>query len=331
MQSATTKLRVFSGIQPSGGLHLGNYLGAIRNWVRNQDKYDNIFCIVDLHTITVPQDPAALRENTLDLAAVYLASGIKREQAMFVQSHIPAHAELAWILECFIPMGWLERMTQFKEKSGRERERSSAGLFAYPALMAADILLHDVDEVPVGADQSQHVELARDVAVRFNGRYGPTFVVPKAVNPGFTRRLRELSDPCAKMGKSNGNEAGVLFLLDSAEVARRKVFRAVTDSGREVAYDPVGRPGVANLLEILAGCLDETPTALARSFSSHRQLKEAVADTVIATVRPIQTRYAELRKDDGTVHAILRQGAAQAREQTQQKVREVRARLGLLP
>src|SRR5438034_3273080 len=166
----TGKPRVFSGIQPSGGLHLGNYLGAIRNWVRDQDKYDNIFCIVDLHTITVPQDPAALRENTLSLAAIYLASGIMKEQAMFVQSHIPAHPELAWILECFIPMGWLERMAQFKEKSGRERERSSAGLFAYPALMAAHILPYDTRDGPVGVDEPQHIELARDIAPRANQR-----------------------------------------------------------------------------------------------------------------------------------------------------------------
>src|SRR2546423_10916403 len=177
MQS-TGKPRVFSGIQPSGGLHIGNYLGAIRNWVRNQDRYDNIFCIVDLHAITVSQDPAALRENTLDLAAIYLASGIKADQAMFVQSHVPAHAELAWILECFIPADRLERMTQFKEKSGKERERSSAGLFAYPALMAADILLYETNFVPVGDDQRQHIELTRDVAQRLTHRFAEELGLP---------------------------------------------------------------------------------------------------------------------------------------------------------
>src|SRR5205807_10099754 len=232
MQSATTKLRVFSGIQPSGGLHLGNYLGAIRNWVRNQDKYDNIFCIVDLHTITVPQDPAALRENTLDLAAVYLASGIKREQAMFVQSHIPAHAELAWILECFIPMGWLERMTQFKEKSGRERERSSAGLFAYPALMAADILLYDTNFVPVGEDQRQHLELTRDLAQRLNKRYGEIFVLPEPLIKQAGARIMGLDDPEKKMSKSVavGAPGHAIGLMDPPEAVRRKFARAQTDT-----------------------------------------------------------------------------------------------------
>src|SRR2546430_2983712 len=201
MQSSG-KPRVFSGIQPSGGLHLGNYLGAIRNWVRNQDRYDNIFCIVDLHAITVPQDPAALRENTLDLAAIYLASGIKEDQAMFVQSHIPAHAELAWILECFIPLGWLERMTQFKEKSGKDRERSSAGLFTYPALMAADILLYDADFVPVGDDQRQHIELCRDVAQRLNALREGVVRVPEPLIRAVGARVMGLDDPLVKMSKS---------------------------------------------------------------------------------------------------------------------------------
>src|SRR5207253_6314676 len=219
MQSATTKLRVFSGIQPSGGLHLGNYLGAIRNWVRNQDKYDNIVCIVDLHTITVPQDPAALRENTLDLAAVYLASGISKTQAMFIQSHIPAHAELAWILECFVPMGWLERMTQFKEKSGRERERSSAGLFAYPALMAADILLYDTRYVPVGEDQRQHIELTRDVVQRMNQRFGELFMLLDPMIQAAGARIMGLDDPQKKMSKSLAAEAPgqAIFILDAPE------------------------------------------------------------------------------------------------------------------
>src|SRR5690349_18453847 len=220
MPSATSKPRVFSGIQPSGGLHIGNYLGAIRNWVRDQDKYDNIFCIVDLHTITVPQDPAELRENSLNLAAIYLASGIKTEQAMFVQSHIPAHAELAWILECFIPMCWLERMTQFKEKSGKERERSSAGLFAYPALMAADILLYHTNYVPVGEDQRQHIELTRDVAQRMNQRFGDLFVLPEAMIQTAGARIMGLDDPQKKMSKSLAIDSPghAIFMLDPPEV-----------------------------------------------------------------------------------------------------------------
>src|SRR5438093_7193567 len=225
MQSNPGKPRVFSGIQPSGGLHLGNYLGAIRNWVRDQDKYDNIFCIVDLHTITVPQDPAALRENTLSLAAIYLASGIMKEQAMFVQSQIPAHPELAWILECFIPMGWLERMTQFKEKSGRERERSSAGLFAYPALMAADILLYDTRYVPVGEDQRQHIELTRDIAQRINQRFGDVFTLPEAMIQAAGAPIMGSDDPEKKMRKISASATlGDAISLLEPPVAIRKNF-----------------------------------------------------------------------------------------------------------
>ncbi|TMM30864.1 MAG: tryptophan--tRNA ligase [Actinobacteria bacterium] len=321
--------RQLSGFKPTGHLQLGNLLGAIRPMVAGQRDHESIVLVVDLHAMTVDHDPDRLRELTVETATLLLAAGVDPARSLFyVQSQVPEHTELHYLLECVTSYGEAHRMIQFKEKAATQQQ-VRLSLLTYPTLMAADILLHDVDEVPVGADQSQHVELARDVAVRFNGRYGPTFVVPKAVNPGFTRRLRELSDPCAKMGKSNGNEAGVLFLLDSAEVARRKVFRAVTDSGREVAYDPVGRPGVANLLEILAGCLDETPTALARSFSSHRQLKEAVADTVIATVRPIQERYAQLRAEPDAVARVLADGAHRAREQARMRVQLVRERLGL--
>jgi tryptophanyl-tRNA synthetase len=311
MQSATTRPRVFSGIQPSGGLHLGNYLGAIRNWVRNQDKYDNIFCIVDLHTITVPQDPAALRENTLDLAAVYLASGIKREQAMFIQSHIPAHAELAWILECFIPMGWLERMTQFKEKSGRERERSSAGLFAYPALMAADILLYDTRYVPVGEDQRQHIELARDVAQRMNQRFGELFVLPEPMIQAAGARIMGLDDPEKKMSKSLAADAPghAIFILDAPDVIRRKLARAQTDAQPEVRF-PAG-PGVTNLLEIYRTITDKDWPAVEQEFRGkpYTVLKTAVADAVIEALTPIQQRYRELRADDAALMEHLR-GAA---------------------
>src|SRR5207245_7871201 len=293
MQSATTKLRVFSGIQPSGGLHLGNYLGAIRNWVRNQDKYDNIFCIVDLHTITVAQDPAALRENTLDLAAVYLASGIKREQAMIVQSHIPAHAELAWIIEGFIPMGWLERMTQFKEKSGRERERSSAGLFAYPALMAADILLYDTRFVPVGDDQRQHIELTRDVAQRMNQRFGDIFVLPEALIQKSGARIMGLDNPENKMSKSLAAEAPshAIFLLDPPELIRKKLARAQTDAQPEVRFPP--GPGVRNLLEIYATIKEEDWPAVEKEFAGkpYSVLKTADADAVIEALTPVQQRH----------------------------------------
>ena len=322
--------RRLSGFQPTGHLHLGNLLGAIRPTVAGQDDHDSIILVVDLHAMTVEHDPALLRELTLEVATLLLAAGVDPARSLFyVQSHVPQHTELHYLLECATGYGQAHRMIQFKEKAaGQQHVRLS--LLTYPTLMAADILLHDVEEVPVGADQSQHVELTRDIAVRFNGRYGPTFAVPKAVNPGFTSRIRDLSDPGAKMGKTNQDDAGVLYLLDPPEVIRRKVMRAVTDAGREVRYDPVHQPGVANLLDILAAATDETPTALAGLFGSYRALKEAVADRVVAMLQPIQARYADLRTDPGTVRGILRAGAERARDHTQARVREVRARLGLM-
>jgi tryptophanyl-tRNA synthetase len=297
------KPRVFSGIQPSGGLHIGNYLGAIRNWVRDQDKYDNIFCIVDLHAITVPQDPAALRENTLDLAAIYLASGITPEQAMFVQSHVPAHAELAWILECFTPMGWLERMTQFKEKSGKDRERSSTGLFAYPALMAADILLYDTRFVPVGDDQRQHIELTRDVAQRMNQRFGEIFVLPEPMIKQSGARIMGLDNPENKMSKSLAADAPghAIFMLDSPDVIRKKLARAQTDAQPEVRF-PAG-PGVTNLLEIYRTIKELDWPVVEKEFAGkpYSVLKSAVADAVIEVLTPIQQRYREIRSDDAAL------------------------------
>ena len=311
MQEPGGKPRVFSGIQPSGGLHIGNYLGAIRNWVRNQDRYQNIFCIVDLHAITVPQDPAALRENTLDLAAIFKASGIREDQAMFVQSHVPAHAELAWILECFIPLGWLERMTQFKEKSGKERERSSAGLFAYPALMAADILLYDTRFVPVGDDQRQHIELTRDVAQRMNQRFGDIFVLPEALIQKSGARIMGLDNPENKMSKSLAAEAPshAIFLLDPPELIRKKLARAQTDAQPEVRFPP--GPGVRNLLEMYATIKELDWPTVEREFAGkpYSVLKSAVADAVIEVLTPIQERYREIRADDAGLMAQLREAA----------------------
>src|ERR1700737_887294 len=295
----TGKPRVFSGIQPSGGLHIGNYLGAIRNWVRDQDKYDNIFCIVDLHAITVPQDPAALRENTLDLAAIYLASGIKKEQAMFVQSHIPAHAQLAWVLDCFIPLGWLERMTQFKEKSGKDRERSSAGLFTYPALMAADILLHDTRFVPAGDAQRQHIELTRDVAQRMNPRFGEIFVLPEAMSRKTGARIMGLDNPENKMSKSLAADVPghAIFMLDPPELIRKKRARAQTDAHPPAQF-PVGR-GPRNLLEIYATIKELDWPAVEREFAgtSYSVLKNAVADAVIEVLTRITQRHRESERD----------------------------------
>jgi len=321
------KPRVFSGIQPSGGLHIGNYLGAIRNWVRNQDRYDNIFCIVDLHAITVPQDPAALRENTLDLAAIYLASGIKEDQAMFVQSHVPAHAELAWILECFIPLGWLERMTQFKEKSGKDRERSSTGLFAYPALMAADILLYDTRFVPVGDDQRQHIELTRDAAQRMNQRFGDIFVVPEALIQKSGARIMGLDHPETKMSKSLAADAPghAIFMLDPPELIRKKLARAQTDAEPAV-HVPAG-PGVRNLLEIYATIKEQDWPTVEREFEGkpYSILKSAVGDAVIEVLSPIQQRYREIRADDAALLQQLRRTAdrlAPIASHTLQRVQE---------
>ena len=309
--SGASKPRVFSGIQPSGGLHLGNYLGAIRNWVRDQDKYDNIFCIVDLHTITVPQDPATLRENTLQLAAIYLASGIRRDQAMFVQSHIAAHAELAWILECFIPMGWLERMTQFKEKGGRDRERSSSGLFAYPALMAADILLYNTNLVPVGEDQRQHIELTRDVAQRMNQRFSELFTLPEAKIQEAGARIMGLDDPANKMSKSLAVDTPghAIFMLDPPDVIRKKFSRAQTDAEPAVRF-PAGA-GVANLLEIYRTVCGRDRPSVEDEFAGkpYSVLKSRVADAVVEALEPIQQRYREIRSDDAALAQQLRQAA----------------------
>jgi len=327
----TGKPRVFSGIQPSGGLHIGNYLGAIRNWVRNQDRYENIFCIVDLHAITVPQDPAALRENTLDLAAIFRASGIKEDQAMFVQSHVPAHAELAWILESFIPMGWLERMTQFKEKSGKERERSSAGLFAYPALMAADILLYDTRFVPVGDDQRQHIELTRDVAQRLNQRFGDIVVLPEALIQKSGARIMGLDNPDNKMSKSLGVEAPghAIFMLDPPELIRKKVARAQTDAQPEVRF-PAG-PGVRNLLEIYATITEQDWPSVEREFAgkSYSVLKTGVADAVIEVLTPIQQRYREIRSDDAALMRQLRDAADRLAPIANSTLRRVQEAVGL--
>ena len=311
MQSAG-KPRVFSGIQPSGGLHIGNYLGAIRNWVRDQDTYDNIFCIVDLHAITLPQDPAALRENTLDLAAIYLASGIKPDQAMFIQSHVPAHAELAWIFETFTPIGWLERMTQFKDRVVRQgRERIGAGVLTYPSLMAADIMLYDAKYVPVGEDQRQHIEYTRDIGQRINQRYGNILVIPEALIQKAGAEIKGLDDPEKKMSKSlAANSSGhAIFLLDSPDAIRKKLARAQTDAQPEVRF-PAG-PGVTNLLEIYRTIRQLDWPAVEKQFAGkpYSVLKSAVADAVIEALTPIQRRYREIRSDDAALMQQLRRAA----------------------
>ena len=323
--------RVFSGIKPTGPVQLGNLLGALRRWVVEQDDADTVYCVVDLHALTVPQDPAELRTRTLELAQILLAVGIDPDRStLFVQSHVPEHTELAWILECTAAFGELRRMTQFKDKSDGA-DFVSAGLFTYPALMAADILLYDTDEVPVGDDQRQHVELARDLAVRFNHRYGDTFVVPKATFPAAGARVMDLQHPSRKMSKSEDSPQGTILVLDDLAAVAKKIKRAVTDTDTDVRYDPEAKPGVSNLLSILGACTGEDPTALADRYSRYGDLKTATAEAVVETLRPVQERFAELTADPGGTAAILAKGADKARAVAAPVLERARANLGLLP
>jgi len=323
--------RVFSGIQPSGALHLGNLLGAVRNWVEDQHTDDSIFCVVDLHALTVPQDPATLRTATVQLSQLLMASGLDPAICtLFVQSHVPEHAELSWLMECTVSFGELRRMTQFKDKSDRS-EFVSAALFTYPALMAADILLYDTDRVPVGDDQRQHLELARDIAGRFNGRYGDTFVVPEAAIPRAGARVMDLQNPTAKMSKSLESPLGTVYVLDELRDIERKIKRAVTDTDGEVRYDPSNKPGVSNLLSILAACTGRSPEEAAAGYSQYGPLKADTAEAVVETLRPIQGRYSELADDPAESARLLAIGAQRAREVAGPVLDRARAAVGLLP
>jgi len=323
--------RVFSGIQPSGALHLGNLLGAVRNWVEDQHTDDSIFCVVDLHALTVPQDPATLRTATVQLSQLLMASGLDPAICtLFVQSHVPEHAELSWLMECTVSFGELRRMTQFKDKSDRS-EFVSAALFTYPALMAADILLYDTDRVPVGDDQRQHLELARDIAGRFNGRYGDTFVVPEAAIPRAGARVMDLQNPTAKMSKSLESPLGTVYVLDELRDIERKIKRAVTDTDGEVRYDPSNKPGVSNLLSILAACTGRSPEEAAAGYSQYGPLKADTAEAVVETLRPIQSRYSELADDPAESARLLAIGAERAREVAGPVLDRARAAVGLLP
>ncbi|ASW56276.1 tryptophan--tRNA ligase [Plantactinospora sp. KBS50] len=327
---ARSRLRRITGLTPSGHLHVGNLLGAMAPIAAGQYDHDTVVFLADLHAMTVRHDPARVRANTLEQATLLLAAGVDPEVTLlYPQSQVPAHTELHYLLECVTGVGEAQRMIQYREKSARQRQ-VRLSLLTYPVLMAADILLHRIREVPVGDDQDQHVELARDLAIRFNQRYGDTFPVPVAVHPSAAARVMDLADPTSKMSKSAGSGAGTLFLLDPPDVLRRKVLRAVTDSGTTVAYDPVHRPGVANLLEILAACAGRSPADLATEFDSYGRLKAAVVDAVLARVTPIQARYAELSRDPAHVHGLLRAGAERARAATADTVRAARAAIGLL-
>ncbi len=325
------KKRVFSGIQPTGNIHIGNYLGAIKYWVASQAEYDNVFCIVDLHAITVQQDPKVLKAKTRELAGLLFAAGIDPKQSiLFIQSHISAHAELAWILNCFIPMGWMQRMTQFKEKSHDLKEQASVGLFDYPALMAADILLYDTDVVPVGEDQKQHVELTRDVALRFNNIYGDTFRLPEPVIPQVGARIMGLDDPTKKMSKSETNPAHAINLLDSPEAIRSKLMRATTDSQRDIRFDE-GRPGIYNLLviyELFTGL--RRPEIEARfTGKGYADFKRELGEIVVEGLRPLQTRYRDLTADPTYIDSLLSEGASRARPLAEKTLAAVKKKAGL--
>jgi tryptophanyl-tRNA synthetase len=327
--------RVFSGIQPSGDVHLGNYLGAIKRWVEGQQAKENYFCIVDLHSLTVPQDPEILREQTRSLAALLLAAGLDPDQcALFVQSHVSAHAEACWLLNCVTPLGWLQRMTQYKDRAARQ-ESVSTGLLDYPALMAADILLYDTDEVPVGEDQQQHVELARDIAERFNRLYGDLLTLPAAVIPDAGARVMGLDDPTVKMSKSHAHVPGhAIRMLDEPEAIRRAIARAVTDSGHEIRFseDPA-RAGVANLLRIYQAITGKTADAVEANFAATRgygDLKRTVADVVVAELTPIRERHETLMREPGELDRLLARGASRARAVADPKLREMKRRTGLL-
>jgi tryptophanyl-tRNA synthetase len=324
--------RVFSGIQPTGDLHLGNYLGAVRRWVDDQRANDSLFCIVDLHALTIPKDPAELRAKTLEVTGLLMAAGLDPDVCtLFAQSQVHEHAELAWIMECTASYGELSRMVQFKEK-GERAQFVSAGLFTYPALQAADILLYDTDEVPVGDDQRQHLELARDLAERFNSRYGAgSLVVPKHTIPPVGARVMDLQSPTNKMSKSLESPQGTVLVLDPPEQIVKKIKRAVTDTDGEVRYDPAAKPGVANLLSILAAATGGDPEVLAAGYTQYGPLKADTADAVVEVVRPLQDRYAELLDDQGTVTKALSRGAEKAQAIAAVTLARVKDRIGLLP
>ena len=323
--------RVFSGIQPTGDLHLGNLLGAVQNWVRDQHEADSFYCIVDLHALTVPKRPGEVGERSLELAQALIACGVDPEVCtLFVQSHVHEHSELAWLMQCVTSMGELRRMTQFKDKS-EGKDFVSAGLFTYPALQAADILLYDTDHVPVGEDQRQHIELTRDVAERFNNRYGDTFVVPSATVPSAGARVMDLQEPTNKMSKSAESDAGTVMLGEDLASVAKKFRRAVTDSDGEVRFDPVAKPGVSNLLSILGACTGREPASLADDFTQYGPLKNATAEAVVELLRPIQARMAVLKADPTGTAELLRTGADKARTVAAAVTERARTNIGLLP
>ena len=330
MENAEKRKVVFSGIQPSGNITLGNYIGALRNFTLFDDA-DCLYCLADLHTLTVRQNPAELRRRTASLAAIYVACGLDPDKnIIYCQSHVPAHAELAWILNCYTYMGELSRMTQFKDKSQKHADNINAGLFDYPVLMASDILLYQTDIVPVGVDQKQHVEICRDIAQRFNGIYGDVFTVPEPYIPKATAKIMSLAEPERKMSKSDPEDT-YIAILDKPEDIRRKLKRAVTDSDGEIRFDPETKPGVSNLLTILSVLKKETmeETVSAMQGLGYGALKEAVSEAVIAELTPIQQRYNEIIADKDALNAMLGRNAERAYALARRTLRKVYKKVGL--
>lgn len=325
-----TKKIIFSGIQPSGTLTLGNYIGALRNFKLLEDEYQCIYCVVDMHAITVRQDPAALRRRCLELAAIYIASGLDpKKNVIYCQSHVSAHAELAWILNCFTYMGELQRMTQFKDKAQKHADNINAGLFTYPTLMAADILLYQTDLVPIGADQKQHLELTRNIAQRFNGVYGDVFTVPEGYFGKVGSRIMSLQDPTRKMSKSDPEDT-FISLLDPPDAIRRKVRRAVTDSEADIRFDPVNKPGVSNLLSIIAALTGQGVEEAAAELQGqgYGKLKDRVSECVIETLAPLQSEHKRLMADKAYLQGVLAENAEIANRMALRTLRKVQRKVG---
>lgn len=324
--------RVLSGIQPTGDAHLGNYLGALSRWVEDQHHHDAFFCVVDLHALTIPRDPADLRARTMETAQLLLAAGLDPAKCtLFVQSHLHEHAELAWVLQCVASVGELGRMTQFKDKAGKSGvESARVGLFTYPVLQAADILLYQAERVPVGDEQRQHLELCRDLAERFNHRYGEVFTVPEATVPPVGARIMDLQQPMAKMSKSSDSPQGTVLILDEPDVIARKIKRAVTDTDTEVRYDPENKPGVSNLLTILAAATGRTAQDVAAGYTQYGPLKSDTADAVVHLLAPVRARYRELETANETA-SILAAGAERAGTVASVTVARAKEAVGLLP
>ena len=326
------KRRIFSGIKPSGGLTIGNYLGAIKNWLKLQEEYDCLYCIVDLHALTVRQDPIELRQRTMSLAALYIASGLDPDKnTLFIQSSVSAHAELAWILNCYAYVGELGRMTQYKEKAQKHSDNINSGLFTYPVLMAADILLYDTDLVPVGEDQKQHLELSRDIALRFNNIYGDVFTVPEAYIPKAAAKVMDLQNPLKKMSKSDDDVNSYVLLLDSPDLIMKKFKRAVTDSESCIVFDKEKKPGIANLMEIYSAITGKAFEEIEHEFESkgYGAFKTAVGESVVGILKPLQAKYKEIMSDKDSLEKIIFEGSQKAKSMSAITLKNVYERLGL--